>query len=1005
MHHRKTFLTVVTWLFLALFASLPAQEFAATGAVAGRIRNVVTDQYLNNARVTVTGTDIVTFTNEDGSYRLVGVPSGARQLEIAYTGLDTQRLSVEVPAGGTADLDVQLTSVSRYGTQDRTVTMDPYVVTADRELNSQNIATNEQRFASNIKNVLATDSFGSMMANSVGEFMKFIPGVTVGYSGNEITEFSVRGIGGAMSTVTQDGAPLVFGSYGSSSRIFNPYTSDINSTARIEVTKVPTPSMPADSIGGSINMVSKSVFDKAKAEGHYSVGFNVNGRYLDEGLTKSASMWGDKKDYKMQASGSFDYSLPINKNFGIFVSGLYFPKAGNNTNVRTLYQSGGTSTGASLSSPFMQNLFELDAPRVFSKTNGSIRADWRIAKYATVSFSYAGSENSTRIGGSVRNSDTGAVGTPTVVGGTSLTYGPDFTIGATGRGFVRLQGQYQEFNGATKTPAATFRFDDGHWRISSNLTHSRSYMEKDNPGGPFPGVVASLRVPVRVTFRDIVAGTEPGAMEVYDNNNQRVDINDIANYKIDSGSDVFYRNKAEVAYADLKVKRNLEMLPFPSSLEVGGSLTTKWYENRGWTKNYTYNGPDGNAATQDPIPDSFLYQVYRSEMTNEDAPPFLAMEHVWAAWRQNPNLFTQTAAQQVAAENNRRTIAGNIKETVTAAYIQGEARLFNGRLNVLTGVRFEETTDAGYGSLFDPNAVFVRNADGSFARDGAGARIRRADAGAVGSMEELNLTTVERGAYAERTYDGYYPSMHLTYHLRENLLLRAAYAKTFGRPDYLQIIPGTTIREADLTSDQMNDPTISGGILNVRNTGLKPWTGDNYDLSLEYYTPTGGVITAGVFLKELEDFFGSSARLATQEDLDILGLDSRYLGWTVTSTFNAGNARISGVEFSVRQSLANFGGWGKYFTAFANATRLRLEGNRLADFSSFIPVSANWGVSFARKRLYTGVKWNYRGLAGAHPMRPLGRTVSRTSCRPPPWMSISATASHPASASRSAPST
>ena len=34
------------------------------------------------------------------------------------------------------------------------------------------------------------------------------------------------------------------------------------------------------------------------------------------------------------------------------------------------------------------------------------------------------------------------------------------------------------------------------------------------------------------------------------------------------------------------------------------------------------------------------------------------------------------------------------------------------------------------------------------------------------------------------------------------------------------------------------------GTIDIRNSGLKPWTADNYDLSLEYYTAQGGVFSA-----------------------------------------------------------------------------------------------------------------------------------------------------------------
>ena len=53
------------------------------------------------------------------------------------------------------------------------------------------------------------------------------------------------------------------------------------------------------------------------------------------------------------------------------------------------------------------------------------------------------------------------------------------------------------------------------------------------------------------------------------------------------------------------------------------------------------------------------------------------------------------------------------------------------------------------------------------------------------------------------------------------------------------------------------------GRITFSNIGLKPWTADNYDVSVEYYTDHGGVVSAGVFLKEVKDFFGAYVKDAT----------------------------------------------------------------------------------------------------------------------------------------------
>ena len=284
----------------------------------------------------------------------------------------------------------------------------------------------------------------------------------------------------------------------------------------------------------------------------------------------------------------------------------------------------------------------------------------------------------------------------------------------------------------------------------------------------------------------------------------------------------------------------------------------------------------------------------------------------------------------------------------------------NHRLTVLTGVRYEKTTDDGRGPLVDPNAVFVRTASGGFARDAGGNRIRKAEAGTVGSMAEALLTNVERGYIAKRSYDGTYPSLHLTGNVSQNFVARAAFAQTYGRPNFSNIMPSTTIVENDLGPNP--DPAVVKGNIAVSNTGLRPWSADNYDLSLEYYTDSGGLFSAGVFYKSIKDFFGTLATVPNVAGLAAIGLGPEYQGWQVNSTINAGDASIKGAEISMSQSLRGVSTWGQYFRLFANFTKLETHGAKTADFSGFLPKSANWGVTFTKKPLVVIAKWNYRGF-------------------------------------------
>lgn len=967
MKRKNSIVLLIGWLAFAVapgHAVRGADGSAAravaqqVGTISGRVQNVVTGKYLNKARVSVKGTDRIAYTDEFGTYRFVDVPAGATTLEVFYTDLDVQEIQVAVTAGATLERNVELTSIARYGQNGAVVKLDPFLVSSDKETDAQAIATNEQRFAPNIKNVISTDSVGDVLGSNLGEFLKFIPGLTAEYSQVEIVGISIRGIGGAMTSFTADGTAMVSAFFGGG-RDFNVNSLAINDIARIEVTKVPTPSTPADSLAGSINMVSKSAFERSRAQFRYGLNLVANSENLT--FSKTPHSNGDKKTRKILPGFDFDYTQPIGKNFGFVLTGMQSNKFNEQHLSIMNYNTVGTATGASIGRPYLQSHTLLDGPRNQTRNTLNFKADWRVTPHSVLSLGSQLSRYDIVIGTLSWATDTGAVGTPRLAEGIPFSYGNDYTIGASGRGNVNMTGGAQTFQGGTTAANLNYRFDDGKWKIEASISKSVSdIVRRNQAAGQFGGFTAIMNRPVRVTFSNINKD-RPGAVQVFDESNREADIYDINNYRATSANDSPYTSDAGIRTGSLSVRRSLNVLPFPASIQIGGVNRVQTLDVRAQSRGWTYNGPDGNPLTFDS-PAPYLMQVYKNQDSHYGFKniPWISPSRAWSAFQANPILFSQTEAQVVSQESFRVTNSEYIREEVSAFFLQAEASLFKSRLKLLTGVRFEKTTGEGQGSLFNPNSVYVRKADGSFARDSVGNRILKPEANSAVAREQLSRE--ERSARTQRTYEGYYPSLHLNYSIKENFLARAAYAKTYGRPNFTDIIPRTVINERDLRDDQLDDPAFVRGDITVRNANLRPWTADNYDLSLEYYTKQGGLFSAGVFLKEIKDFFGSAVRLATLADLEEVGLDPRYVGWNLSTKFNSGDARILGAEFNLRHSLRELGRWGSYFTVFANATKLKLEGHQQASFTSFIPESGNWGASFSRKQITATARWNYRGL-------------------------------------------
>ena len=170
--------------------------------------------------------------------------------------------------------DISLTSRATDGAKAGVVKLDPFVLAASKLTEGEALATNEQRFAPNIKNVVSTDAFGDVPEGNIAEFMRFLPGVTVGYEDEMPTAVSIRGFGGAMTNVMTDGATMANSARIGSSREFDFIQVSINNVSRIEVTKVPTPANPASGLSGNVNMVSKNSFERSRAQLNYRATFS-----------------------------------------------------------------------------------------------------------------------------------------------------------------------------------------------------------------------------------------------------------------------------------------------------------------------------------------------------------------------------------------------------------------------------------------------------------------------------------------------------------------------------------------------------------------------------------------------------------------------------------------------------------------------------------------------------------------------------------------------------------
>jgi TonB-dependent receptor len=911
-------------LIAALLSPAALLAQSGTGSVTGRVLDPSTGRYLNNARVTVEGSNATAFTNEYGEYQINNLPAGPHKIHVFYSGLGEQVSSVTVTAGQTATENIS------FGKASDTVVLDTFTVASHRDTDVASIAVNEQRFSPNIKTVIETNAFGDIAEGNVGEFLKFLPGVTVDYVAADVRTVSVRGFGAAFSSVSVDGFRMASSSSGSSARAFEFEQVSINNAARVEVVKVPTPSLPADALGGAINLISKNAFEREGAQFNYRAYFNLNSEDPIPGKTPGP---GRKDTHKVLPGFDFDYTLPVTKNLGFVITGLssnQFNEQHRTQNTWNFAQAGGTAAA-----PFLQNYVMQDGPKNSFRDSVSVKMDWRISPASTLWVGLQSNYYKAFFGNRNVTWEAGANNVPTPATGTPLTFGPTFTEGATGRGSVRHGGSFRDKLGATTALLAKYRYVGDLWEFDTGLGASASRTwYRDTGRGHFSEVRTTLQGVSRVTFSDI-EGDRPGTIKALSANGAAIDYTNLGNYRINTVRAVPIDAKDEFRSFHANLKRELNQLPFDAALRAGVDVREQSRDIRRLDTTWNFVGADKVSNTADDNAGAYgdeRYGVYSGWGLSgfQWYDPY----KLWDLFQSQPSAFAQSADQIRNAERFRIQNSSELTETISSAYIQAETKFLKNKLGIIGGVRFERTADKGTGPL-TPNS-------GS-------------------TLAIVQSTWRERGYKVDDSYDGYYPSVHVTYNLTDDLVLRAAYAATLGRPDFGNILPLVRVN-ADPTAADDGGGSLPGRTIAYNNTQLKPYEADNWDLSLEYYFRNGGLLSFGAFRKDIDGFFENVSRTATAADVDALGLDPAFVGFDIQTKRNsASSARISGVEINFRQPLKFIPGIGQYLTFFANATKLDLDGSASADFSGFIEESLNSGITFTRKPLALRVNMNYRG--------------------------------------------
>lgn len=242
-------LRITGLLFIVL--SITSVFAQTNGSIRGTVSDGETKGYLIGATVILKGTKYHAVTGSDGGYVIPDVKPGTYTLTISYIGFNDYSSEVTVSNdGSTVSHAVEMKPMFE--------TLGEVTVKGNRFGTSK--ALNEQKESANIVNIVSEEQIQSFPDLNTAEVLQRVSGVTIQKSGGEGRFVAMRGTAPNMTNVTINGAQVAFSN--GEKRVVELDVVSADQLSGIEVTKVITPEMDANSIGGTVNLKTRSAFDR-----------------------------------------------------------------------------------------------------------------------------------------------------------------------------------------------------------------------------------------------------------------------------------------------------------------------------------------------------------------------------------------------------------------------------------------------------------------------------------------------------------------------------------------------------------------------------------------------------------------------------------------------------------------------------------------------------------------------------------------------------------------------
>lgn len=886
---------------LVIFPALLCHVAMAQQQVRGHVHTAAGN--LPGATVSLQNTKLGTLTDSAGNFLIGDVPAGKYQLSIHFIGYSEKLVPVIVRENKT------VTDIGDISLKDDARSIKEVTVKGHLNKGSAVDAINIVKRSDKIITVLGAESIGKLPDKNVAEAVQRVAGVKMERNKGEGSTVSLRGTPTDWTATFINGDRLPTADEEDPSRTFEFLVFPSSLVDYITVTRTVTPDMEADNIGGAINFQTITPPDKQK--------LTIN---LGSGTTTLA---GGRPLYDL----NFTYgNTTKNKKLAFVLSGSYYDRAYGTDAMRLVY---GSNYNHAINRLELKDYFGqrttigLNAAVTYKPSDKiTIGAHFMHGRMDDDKWQYKTTFNWAD-GAGQRMRDIGTHGMLQ-----RRLYGGDVILGwKPGRSStldIKLASYDNSFTygpfpygkGDPRNGYMNYQFINNDLLLYKDLVNTDFYGHKPtDPNAPV--------YPYKLIGADNPYGTGDDYRNIRPEPNYLPSFQQYRLESVWSELNHTYERDPLVAQLNYTWKPNDKW-----TVKAGGKYRTKegsreiskyeWILNTQGIDNLKL--PLEHYQTQAaPRTGSFLNAM--SSAYENKLLPFMTEDQMGSFVA---GLGDSLIGRSMDKYNPEYAfwVGSRYKYTETAAagYVMAEGKLGE-RLKLTGGVRIEQTH-------------FTESADTLTSKSA----IYTAPDGTQTFYYEPETQTVNR------TYVAVLPSLNAHYSLGKNAAVRAAVSRTFHRPNFEETKPGFAVINYE-------DLEFTFG-----NPDLRPTYSYNFDLSYEYFWGNKGIMTLGVYYKDVKDHIFTSVSADKDPVQGIL-----YKKYE-----NAGNSFVTGVEASIDKQLDFLHGFWSGFGLSANITysysRMQVPGRDSKQaMTEQTPLLYNLAVYYDKGRVNARLALNYTG--------------------------------------------